>query len=41
MLVPKHPQLELVKIPNARMLVPDVQPKAVDDAIAAFFSKVR
>ena len=39
-LVPKHPQLELVKIPNARMLVLDDQPKAADDAIAAFVKKV-
>ena len=35
-LVPKHPQLELVKIPNARMLVLDDQPQAADEAIAAF-----
>ena len=40
-LVPKHPQLELVKIPNARMLVLDDQPKAADDAIAAFVRKIR
>jgi len=39
-LVPKHPQLELVKIPNARMLVLDHQPKAADDAIAAFVKKI-
>ena len=39
-LVPKHPQLELVKIPNARMLVLDDQPKAADDAIAAFVRKI-
>jgi pimeloyl-ACP methyl ester carboxylesterase len=39
-LVPKHPQLELVKIPNARMLVLDDQPKAADDAIAAFIKKI-
>jgi pimeloyl-ACP methyl ester carboxylesterase len=40
-LVPKHPQLELVKIPNARMLVLDDQPKAADDAIATFVRKIR
>ena len=39
-LVPKHPQLELVKIPNSRMLVLDDQPQAADDAIAAFVKKV-
>ena len=39
-LVPKHPQLELVKIPNARMLVLDDQPQAADDAIARFVGKV-
>ena len=39
-LVPKHPQLELVKIPNARMLVLDDQPKAADDAIAVFVKKI-
>ncbi len=35
-LVPKNPQLELVKIPNARMLVLDDQPKLADDAITMF-----
>jgi len=40
-LVPKHPQLELVKIPNARMLVLDDQPRAADDAIGAFVRKIR
>jgi hypothetical protein len=39
-LVPKHPQLELIKIPNARMLVFDDQPNAADDAIATFVKKV-
>lgn len=39
-LVPKHPQLEVVKIPNARMLVLDDQPQASDDAIAAFVKRV-
>ncbi|MGZ8842774.1 MAG: hypothetical protein ACXW18_03875 [Pyrinomonadaceae bacterium] len=39
-LVPKHPQLELVKIPNARMLILDDEPKAADDAIAAFIKKI-
>lgn len=40
-LVPKNPQLEVVKIPNARMLVLDDQPKGADDAIAAFLRKIR
>jgi pimeloyl-ACP methyl ester carboxylesterase len=39
-LVPKHPQLELVKIPNARMLVLDDQPQAADAAIAAFVNRI-
>ena len=39
-LVPKHPQLELVKIPNARMLVLDDEPKAADEAIAAFVKRL-
>lgn len=40
-LVPKHPKLELVKIPDARMLVLDDQPKLADDAIATFVERVR
>jgi len=39
-LVPKHPKLELVKIPNARMLVLDDQPKPADEAILSFVEKV-
>jgi pimeloyl-ACP methyl ester carboxylesterase len=39
-LIPKHPQLELVKIPNARMLVLDDQPQAADEAIAAFINRI-
>ena len=39
-LVPKHPKLELVKIPDARMLVLDDQPKQADDAIAKFVEQV-
>jgi pimeloyl-ACP methyl ester carboxylesterase len=39
-LVPKHPQLKLVKIPNARMLVLDDQPQAADEAIATFIRAV-
>jgi pimeloyl-ACP methyl ester carboxylesterase len=39
-LVPKHPQLELVRIPHSRMLVLADQPQAADDAIAAFVKKV-
>jgi hypothetical protein len=38
--VPKHPLLEIVKIPNARMLVLDDQPQAADDAIATFVKKI-
>lgn len=40
-LVPKHPKLELVKIPNARMLLLDDQPKLADDAIAKFVSSLK
>ena len=40
-LVPKHPKLELVKIPDARMLVLEDQPKLADDAIAMFVERVR
>ena len=39
-LVPKNPQLELVRIPNDRMLVLDDQPKFADDAIAVFVKRV-
>jgi pimeloyl-ACP methyl ester carboxylesterase len=39
-LIPKHPRLELVKIPNARMLVLDDQPKETDEAIAAFIRRI-
>jgi len=39
-LVPRHPKLELVKIPDARMLVLDDQPKLADEAIATFVGKV-
>ena len=39
-LVPKHPKLELVKIPDARMLVLEDQPKLADDAIAMFVARV-
>ena len=39
-LVPKHTKLELVKIPDARMLVLDDQPKQADDAIAKFVEQV-
>jgi hypothetical protein len=40
-LVPKHPKLELVKIPEARMLVLDDQSKQADEAIEIFLEKVR
>jgi len=39
-LVPKNPQLELMKIPNARMLVLDDQPKLAEDAIATFIEHI-
>ena len=39
-LVPKNPQLELLRIPNARMLVLDDQPKLSDEAIARFVEQV-
>jgi pimeloyl-ACP methyl ester carboxylesterase len=39
-LVPKHPMLEIIKIPNARMLVLDDQPQAADDAINGFVRKI-
>lgn len=39
-LVPKHPRLELVKIPDSRMLVLDDQPKLADDAIATFVEQL-
>jgi len=40
MLVPKNPQLELLRIPNARMLVLDDQPKLADEAIARFVERI-
>ena len=40
MLAPKNPQLELVKISNARMLVLDDQPKLSDEAIARFIEQI-
>jgi pimeloyl-ACP methyl ester carboxylesterase len=39
-LVPKHPKIELVKIPDSRMLVLDDQPKLADDAIAKFVGQL-
>jgi hypothetical protein len=39
-LIPKNPHLELVRIPNARMLVLDDQPQAADEAIASFIKKI-
>ena len=39
-LVPKNAHLELVKIPNARMLVLDDQPKLADDAISRFIEHI-
>lgn len=39
-LVPRHPKLEIVRVPDARMLVLDDQPKLADDAIAKFVERV-
>jgi len=39
-LVPKNPQLDLLRIPNARMLVLDDQPKLAEDAIATFIEHI-
>jgi len=39
-LIPKNSKLQLVKIPDARLLVLDDQPKRVDDAIATFIERV-
>lgn len=39
-LVPKQSQLQLVSIPNARMLVLDDQPKLADEAIARFIERI-
>jgi pimeloyl-ACP methyl ester carboxylesterase len=38
--VPKHPLIQLVQIPEARLLILDDQPQQTDDAIAAFVAKV-
>src|SRR5437868_14153203 len=35
-LIPKNPKVKLVKIPDARLLVLDDQPKLADDAIMTF-----
>jgi pimeloyl-ACP methyl ester carboxylesterase len=40
-LVPKHPLLKLVKIPNARLLVFEEQSKLADDAIARFVEEMK
>ena len=39
-LVPKHPQIEILKIPEARMLVLDDEPTRADEAIAAFVQRL-
>jgi pimeloyl-ACP methyl ester carboxylesterase len=39
--IPKHPKLELVQLPDARLLVFDDQPQLADEAIAAFVERVR
>jgi pimeloyl-ACP methyl ester carboxylesterase len=38
---PKNPNIEIVKIPNARLLVLDEQPRQVDDAVALFVQRLR
>ena len=38
--VPKHPKLELVKIPNARLLVLEDEAKLADDAVARFVERL-
>jgi pimeloyl-ACP methyl ester carboxylesterase len=35
-LIPKHPKVKLVKIPDARLLVLEDQPKLANDAITLF-----
>jgi pimeloyl-ACP methyl ester carboxylesterase len=40
-LVPKNPKLQLLKIPDARMLVLDDQSKLADAAIASFVEQIR
>lgn len=39
-LIPKHPKVKLVKIPDARLLVLEDQPKLADDAITQFVEQV-
>ena len=39
-LIPKNPKVKLVKIPDARLLVLQDQPKLTDDAIATFVEQV-
>ena len=39
-LIPKNPLIELVKIPDARLLVLEDQPERADDAIAVFAGRV-
>ena len=38
--IPKHPKLELVKIPNARLLVLEDEIKQTEEAIATFVNLV-
>jgi pimeloyl-ACP methyl ester carboxylesterase len=38
--VPKHPKLELMKIPGARLLVFQDQPQLADEAITRFFERL-
>jgi pimeloyl-ACP methyl ester carboxylesterase len=40
-LVPKHPKLEIVKIPNARLLIFQDQPQAANDAMTRFIEGVK
>lgn len=38
--IPKHPLIELVKIPDARMLLFDDQPKLADEALIGFLRRI-
>ena len=39
--IPKNPNLEVVKVPNARLLVLDDQPEQSDELIAKFMNRLR
>ena len=40
MQIPKHPLIELVKIPDARMLLFDDQPQLADEALIGFLGRI-